>query len=171
MNIVYLLRHTYEYGEELEHETTKELGVYSSLEKAREAKKRYFLLEGFRKYPEECFFICEYQLDKDSEWTEGFVSTDEIARDFEYLTECFNEWLGKQEAVEESWDDDNYYNALCEVSPKVYSAKDITELSEHIFHVWSVRFHNSAKTLEDCYKVAKKIYDKLVIGESAQQKV
>jgi len=27
---VYLLRHTYEYGNELEHEATKELGVYSS---------------------------------------------------------------------------------------------------------------------------------------------
>ena len=77
MNSVYLLRHTYEYGEELDHETTKELGIYSSLEKAEEAKKRYSPLEGFRDYPEECFFICEYQLDKDSEWSDGFFSWSE----------------------------------------------------------------------------------------------
>ena len=79
MNTIYLLRHTYEYGEELEHETTKELGVYSSFEKAEEAKKRYFPLEGFRNYPEECFVICEYQLDKDSSWEEGFISWEEAS--------------------------------------------------------------------------------------------
>jgi len=159
MNVVYLLRHTYEYGEELEHETTKELGVYSSFEKAEEAKKRYFHLDGFSKYSEECFFICEYQLDKDSEWTEGFVSTDEIRQEFEALTLCFNEWLGIQKTAEESWEDDNYYQALCEVSGKAYTAKNAVELAEHIKQVWSIRFCDVKKSYEDFLDIATKVLE------------
>ena len=70
---VYLLRHTYEYGDENEHETTKNLGIYTTEEKANEAIKRFMSLEGFKNYPIECFVVEEYLLDKDMWWTEGFI--------------------------------------------------------------------------------------------------
>ena len=78
MEIVFLLRHTYEYGAELEHECTKELGIYSSFARAEEAKRRYLKLEGFCATPEETFYICKYVIDRDSEWTEGFSSWEEV---------------------------------------------------------------------------------------------
>ncbi len=74
---VYLLRHTYEYGEEMEHEETKIIGIYSSREKAEEVIKRFVLLPGFKNYPEEYFVIEEYLLDKDMWWTEGFIKWEE----------------------------------------------------------------------------------------------
>lgn len=74
---VYLLRHTYEYGEENEHEETKIIGIYSTREKAEDVVKKFKLLPGFKDYPEECFVICEYKIDKDKEWTEGFIKWEE----------------------------------------------------------------------------------------------
>lgn len=74
---IYLLRHTYEYGNENEHETSKNLGIYMTEEKANEAINRYQLLEGFRNYPPECFIIEEYLIDKDMWWTEGFIKWEE----------------------------------------------------------------------------------------------
>jgi hypothetical protein len=78
MKEVYLLYHVYEYGKELEHESSKELGVYSSLEKAEKAKRRHHGLEGFNKYPMECLLIQKFVIDIDSAWEEGFVSVEEI---------------------------------------------------------------------------------------------
>ena len=74
---VYLLNHAYEYGKNNEHEATKELGIYSSLEKAKEARKRYRKLPGFIEYNLNCFDIYGYELDKDLEWTEGFFDASE----------------------------------------------------------------------------------------------
>ena len=74
---VYLLNHTYEYGKYNEHETTKELGIYSSLEKAKEARKRYRKLPGFKDYTINCFDIYGYTLDLDTEWNEGFFDATE----------------------------------------------------------------------------------------------
>ena len=151
---VYSLIHVYERDDEDE---IKELGIYSTYQKAQEAMYRYFKLQGFNNYPIDCFQIKESIVDEDAAWTEGFCSSNEIAREFEYLTECFNEWLGIQKTAEESWEDDNYYQALCEISPKVYNAKDVSELASHISLVWSVRFKESPKSPEDCIDIATKV--------------
>lgn len=75
---IYLLVHVYEYGNDNEHEETKMLGIYSSMKNAEDAKKRYSNLDGFIKYDIECFSIYEYELNKDSEWTEGFMTWEEV---------------------------------------------------------------------------------------------
>ena len=74
---VYCLWHSYEYGEENEHETTKILGVYTTESKANEAIGRFQNLPGFKDYPVECFVVEEYLLDKDTWWTEGFIKWEE----------------------------------------------------------------------------------------------
>lgn len=66
---VYVLQHSYEIGD---FEETKFIGVYSSKENATQVVKRYMLLPGFKDYPESCFYIARYQVDKDN-WTEGFI--------------------------------------------------------------------------------------------------
>lgn len=72
---LFILIHEYEYKvdyyEELEQ---KYLGVYLSEEKAQQAAKRYYQLPGFNKYPFNCFYIEEWEMDKDYGWTEGFVT-------------------------------------------------------------------------------------------------
>jgi hypothetical protein len=78
MNKVYVLYHSYEYGEEQEHESTKILGMYSTAENAEKAKNRYSKLDGFSRYPDNCFFILQCEIDKDSVWAEGFLTWDEI---------------------------------------------------------------------------------------------
>ncbi len=115
MKQVYLLQHSYEYGEELEHQCTKDLGIYSTYENAEKAKQRYANLEGFCKYPENCFCITEFDIDVDSSWTEEFVGTDEIYRDVEKLTVYFNHRLGIEKNIEESWKDSDYYNFIYDV--------------------------------------------------------
>lgn len=88
---MYLLYHSYEYGNNNQYEEIKFLGIYSSEMKAEEAIERYYKLDGFRKYPKECFEIENFKIDTDSAWKDGFVSSDEIEQDFEVLTSCFNE--------------------------------------------------------------------------------
>ena len=75
---VYVLMHTYEYGQDNEHESTKLLGVYSSKKQANEAVKRYRALDGFKKYPLSCFAVNECVLGVDYEWTDGFMTWEEI---------------------------------------------------------------------------------------------
>lgn len=66
---VYLLWHAHDLDNEVD---VKLLGVYSSQQKAVEAKERLKLLPGFRdNLPG--FHISCYQLDKD-EWTTGFLT-------------------------------------------------------------------------------------------------
>ena len=75
MSKVYLLEHSYVYGEESDFDEAKTLGVYSTRELAEEARDRYAALPGFRDFPLDCFFIAEPTLDKDAAgWEEGFVS-------------------------------------------------------------------------------------------------
>lgn len=69
MKTVFLLQHSYEVGE---FDETKVIGIYSSKEKAEETVKRYKQLPGFKDYPDECFYIDEYELDSDN-WQEGFI--------------------------------------------------------------------------------------------------
>ena len=78
---VYLLEHSYDYGDDNEFSETKTLGIYSSQEKAEEAIKFYSKLVGFCNHPLECFYIDEFELDKNSEWTEGFISWEEAMRE------------------------------------------------------------------------------------------
>lgn len=161
MNKVYFLQHSYEIDYQgASIERTKTIGIYSTKEKAEEVVQRYKDIEGFNKHPITCFYIYEYDLDKDN-WTEGFVGTDEIEADFEILTSCFNEWLDIKKTPEESWEDDNYYNALCEVNEKVYKVKDTMELAVHISAVWDARFNDTSKTPENCINVATKVLSSL----------
>lgn len=71
---VYLLRHTYEFGSESEFECTKELGIYTTRKHAEAAINFYRTLPGFCNYPKRCFIIESYILDRNSWWTEGFIS-------------------------------------------------------------------------------------------------
>ncbi len=71
MSSVYLLQHTYLYGENDENEEIKILGIYDSKEKAQQAIIKYRELPGFKDFSDECFSIDEYQLNA-GEWSEGF---------------------------------------------------------------------------------------------------
>lgn len=70
MASVFLLQHSYEVNE---YEETKLIGIYSTREKAEETVRQYKTLPGFRDYPDDCFYIDEYQIDK-NHWQEGFLS-------------------------------------------------------------------------------------------------
>ena len=72
MNYVYLLQHSYFYGEDNEYEETKVIGIFDSKIKAQEAISKYSELPGFKDFSEECFSIDEYQLNV-GEWSEGFT--------------------------------------------------------------------------------------------------
>jgi hypothetical protein len=65
------------YIDEQDGDDAKLLGAYSTLEKAKERRRRARLLPGFVDGPE-CFVIDEYTLDED-EWTEGFVRVQPVA--------------------------------------------------------------------------------------------
>lgn len=74
---VYLLQHSYEYEiyEDIKTDETLIIGIYSSQEKAEAVKEQYKLKKGFKRFSEDCFYIDEYELDKDN-WTEGFITWD-----------------------------------------------------------------------------------------------
>jgi len=76
MTTVFNLCH--EYVMENGEDEVKELGVYSSREKAQEAITRYWSLPGFRDHPDG-FKIYESELDQDQAWTDGFVRGDPCA--------------------------------------------------------------------------------------------
>jgi hypothetical protein len=71
MNSVFVLQHSYEHDDG--HDEVKMIGVYSSEEKARETVEKLKNAKGFCDYPIECFYIDEYEIDKDN-WIEGFFS-------------------------------------------------------------------------------------------------
>lgn len=60
---LYLLIHKYFYGNENQHEETKELGIYSSIENINKAISRYKNLSGFNEYELDCFEIHEFIVD------------------------------------------------------------------------------------------------------------
>jgi hypothetical protein len=66
---VYLLWHSHDLNGEVD---AKLLGVYSSEQRALEARERAKALPGLRENPSG-FHIDEYEVDKDH-WTEGFVT-------------------------------------------------------------------------------------------------
>ena len=77
-NKVYVLSHVYEYGENEEFDEIKDLGIYTTKQKAEEAIERYIVLDGFNKYPRSCFQIREQTVDVDAFWTDGFMTYEEI---------------------------------------------------------------------------------------------
>ena len=72
MKYVYVLQHEYLYGENDEYSEVKMLGVFRSREDAEEAITRYKNLPGFKEFSDECFYIGEYELNKEL-WAEGFI--------------------------------------------------------------------------------------------------
>ncbi len=80
---IYILQHSYryeqgnKYGVRAGYEEAKLLGVYSTRELAEAAIERYFLYEGFDRYPKSNFTIDRYEVGKDSEWINGFVVVEE----------------------------------------------------------------------------------------------
>jgi hypothetical protein len=68
---VFLLWHVHDFGDGEEDE--KLIGVYSSQEKAKEAIVRLKDQPGFVDLPEG-FGIYAYTVDKDTHWTEGYVT-------------------------------------------------------------------------------------------------
>lgn len=159
-NKMYLLYHMYEYGEDNEYEEIKLLGIYSSEQEATKAVERYYRLAGFKEYPKEFFIIDDYVVNEDKNWKEGFVNTDDLAWDFEVLTECFNKWLGNEKDVRESWENDRYYNMLCGVYKVMYKIKDVKELAEHIQKVWLQWLGDTGKSFEEYMEIASVVISK-----------
>lgn len=151
---IYLLYHLYEFGEDNENEESKILGIYSSEEKVYEAIERYYKLDGFNKYPKTCFMVDEYNVDVDTGWKEGFVNSDDLDQDFEKLTNIFNEWLNNNKNAQESWENTQYYDALCDVSKVMYRIKDVKELAESIQQIWTRRFNDQTKKFNDYITIA-----------------
>jgi len=79
IDYVYILTHSYEYGENGEYDEVKYLGVYSIEDNAKRAVEFFYGLPGFNKYPKSCFYIGKYQIDKNAGWEEGFISSDEAS--------------------------------------------------------------------------------------------
>lgn len=71
MKNVYVLSHSYNFGENMEYRESKMLGVYSSEKSAKNAIDKYLVLEGFRDYPIDCFCVTKYRLGE-MHWTDGF---------------------------------------------------------------------------------------------------
>ncbi|MDO4302265.1 MAG: hypothetical protein Q4D26_12885 [Clostridia bacterium] len=69
---VYILQHSYEYGENLGHTKSELLGVFSTKLQVQRALEKCFTLPEFKDYPIECFSINKYKVDK-GEWIKGFV--------------------------------------------------------------------------------------------------
>ena len=161
---IYLLYHMYEYGED-EDEEIKFLGIYSSEQEASKAMERYYKLAGFREYPKEFFIIDDYVVNEDTHWKEGFVNTADLDQDFEILTDHFNKWLGIDKSPRESWEDNEYYNALCNINEVMYKVRDIRELAEHIQKAWSIWLGDNSKSFDDYIEIAgnvisERFYDK-----------
>ena len=147
-----------EYYKEIDHgdfetEEYNLIGLYLLEEEAQKAKKRVALEMNI---DEELLCVSSTEIGK-LQWEGGFVSSDDIYQDSITLTACFNKWLGIDKSPEESWEDDEYYNALCEVEEVAYKIKDIRELAEYIRQVWIRRFDDTSKNFEDYMQIADNI--------------
>ncbi len=156
--IIFMRVHMLEYDKEVDYgdfetEEYNLIGLYLSEEEAQKAKKRVALEMNI---DEELLCVSSTEIGK-LQWEGGFVSSDDIYHDFVTLTACFNEWLGIDKNAEESWEDDKYYNALCEVEEVAYRIKDIRELAEYIRQVWIRRFGDKDRNLEDYMQIAGNI--------------
>lgn len=98
--------------------------------------------------------VDEYNVDVDTGWKEGFVNSDDLDQDFEKLTNIFNEWLNNNKNAQESWENIQYYDALCDVSEVMYRIKDVKELAESIQQIWTRRFNDQTKKFNDYITIA-----------------
>lgn len=71
---VFLLSYARENDKYRDHE--KVIGIYSSEANANAARQRLLHQPGFRDWPEG-FEVVEYSVDKEQNWSEGFISWDE----------------------------------------------------------------------------------------------
>ena len=71
--VVYRLTHEYEIGEDKYYEEVRTIGLYSTQKKAREAMKAYMEKRGFKSHLDG-FWIDKWEVDKDFEWGDGFIS-------------------------------------------------------------------------------------------------
>lgn len=147
-----------EYYKEIDHgdfetEEYNLIGLYLSEEEAQNVKKRAILEMNI---DEELLYVSSTEIGE-LQWEGGFVSSDDIYQDSIILTACFNKWLGIDKSPEESWEDDEYYNALCDVEEVAYRIKNIRELAEYIQQVWIKRFNDKDRSLEDYMQIAGNI--------------
>jgi len=79
----YTLEHTYEYEivDDIKVEETKFIGLYRTERKAIAVKNRLKNIQGFKRFPEDCFVISETIVDK-TRWTEGFITWDSETMDW-----------------------------------------------------------------------------------------
>lgn len=99
-------------------------------------------------------------MDVDTNWKEGFVNSIGLDRNFEILTICFNEWSANNKSLYESWNNKEYYNALCNVYKVVYKIKDVKELAEYIQKVWVSQFNYKNRNFNDYIEIANNIIAK-----------
>ncbi len=147
-----------EYNKEINHgdfetEEYNLIGLYLSEEEVQNAKRR---IVSEMNIDTDLLFVSAADIGE-LQWEGGFVSSDDLYQDSITLTACFNEWLGIDKSPEESWEDNKYYNALCDVEEVAYQIKDTRELAEYIQQVWIRRFEDTSKKFEDYMQIASKI--------------
>lgn len=155
---VYKLVHMYECKEEDE---IKELGIYSTYKKAKEAIGRYKVLEGFNKYPIDCFYINKCEIDRDAEWVDGFINSTIIEQNFSNFSKHFEIWLQSLETNKYTLTDFNFetnkeflYNLECEIYETICSMEKVEDITNHIRKIFEKRFGKTEITLEQYMKLA-----------------
>lgn len=76
MDDVFAVEHIYEKDE---IEEIKFIGIFSSIERAKDAIKFLYDKPGFRDHPFECFKIDKVKVDA-YEWKDGFISWEEAMK-------------------------------------------------------------------------------------------
>ena len=72
---VFLLWHIHELADDFgTHDEEMLIGVFSSSKIANDTIQKFKNLDGFRDYSLDCFMIEEYEVDKPTNWTEGFCT-------------------------------------------------------------------------------------------------
>lgn len=74
---VYLLQHSYEYeiSDGVKVTNAKAIGIYDSWGSAEKVKQKYMMIQGFKRFPEDCFYINVYELNE-GQWLDGFITYD-----------------------------------------------------------------------------------------------
>lgn len=78
--IVYVLGHIHKCGEKDLCEEVKSLGVYSSKKELEKAIDFYIKLDGFKKYPRECFICQEFKIDDMPYSAEKFIKRESFLK-------------------------------------------------------------------------------------------
>lgn len=74
---LYMLQHEYEYTYENGiFDEVKLIGIFSSLQKAEDAKNLLKNKKSFKDFPDSCFIISDIEIDS-IDWVKGFIPTEE----------------------------------------------------------------------------------------------